>query len=169
MKDFYHLFITELKDAYDDEEQIIKHLPHIIESAHSSKLKEALKHHLEETKKQLKRLDQIGMELNENLKGSECDAIRGILKEGSKLIHGYTGDVRDAAIIAACQRVEHYEMALYGILHSFACHLKLKNVEVLICETLKEEKEADKKLTEIAEGGIFSTGVNEKAIHKKSA
>ena len=170
MNDFYQLFINQLKDAYDDEKQLIKALPKIIKAVQSDELKKALENHLEETKHQLTRLEEIGKELNEDFKGMECKAIRGILNEGDELIGEFSGEVRDAAIIAACQRVEHYEIALYGILKSFASHLNLNTVEDLISKTLKEEKEADKKLTELAEGrgGILS-GINDRAMHKKSA
>lgn len=169
MKDFYKLFVNELKSAYDNEKQIIRVLPVIINGAKSTDLKKALNHHLKETKMQLERLEEIGMLINEDLSGAESEAIRGILKEGSKLIKQFAGEIKDAAIIAACQRVEHYEIALYGILKAFASQLEFKEAVNLINSSLEEEKSADRTLTKLAEGGFLTRGINVKAIHKKSA
>lgn len=167
MKDFFELFVTELKDAVDCERQIIKALPKMIDAATSPKLKDAFRHHLEETKIQLKRLEEISIEINEKLDHGSCEAIRGILQEGQKLIkEHYQSDVRDAALISAAQRVEHYEIALYGVLRTYAKHLKLKNVADLLDKTIKEEGDADKKLTAIAEGSFFSGGINAKACKR---
>lgn len=167
MKDFFQLFVHELKDAYDCETQILKALPEMISAASCSQLKEVLTNHVQETKKQIKRLEEISQEINENLKGAECDAIRGILKEGQKTINmHFQTSVQDAAIIGACQRVEHYEIALYGILKTHARHLNLKNVEDLLSKTLLEEGNVNKKLTEIAEGRV---GVNNKACNEQKS
>ena len=100
----------------------------------------------------------------------KCDAINGILAEGKKLLkEKFLPEVRDAALIVSAQRVEHYEMAVYGVLKSFARHLKLDNVVKILQESSKEEGHADKKLNEIAEGTLFTTGVNAKALKRHSA
>lgn len=167
-KDFYQLFIYELKDMYSGEKQMIKALPGMIDAAHSSELKQALQHHFKETKEQLARLQEIEKELNEDLSGTECKAMQGLIKEAHDALKlNFSGAVRDAAIISYAQRIEHYEMAVYGTLRCFAKHLKLANVKNLLDETLKEEGCADKKLTEIAEGSFFTAGLNVKA--KKAA
>lgn len=166
-KDFYDLFVNELKDAFSAESQITEALPGVIQKATSKKLKEALQDHLKETKQQLQRLEKIGSAINEELTGHTCQPIKSILAEGEKtLSKDLTPDIRDAAIINSCQRIEHYEIAMYGILKAFAKHLKLEKVEKLLCESAKEEGHADKKLTEIAEGTFFSKGVNDKACKK---
>lgn len=167
MKNFQDLFIHELRDIYDAEVQIEKTLPELVKKAHSKELKEALhKHHLE-TKQQIRRLDKIAAELKIDLAGEECDAIKGILREGHKLLgKHYPPEVTDAAIIASAQRVEHYEMAVYGTLKAFAKHLELKNIEKLLDETSEEEGNADKTLTSIAMGTLFTTGINKEAARK---
>ncbi len=132
MQDFYQLFVTELKDMFGSEQQIIKALPTVIKEVRDQKLKAALRHHLNETKAQTKRIKQIADALNINLGRAHCEAMAGILKEGSKLIHQYRSEVKDAAIICSCQRVEHYEIAVYGTLITFAKILKFKNVEKLL-------------------------------------
>jgi len=170
MKDLYDLFIQELKEALDCETQALREFPELIKAATSHQLKEALQFHCEETKKQIQRLKEISTLLNENLQGRECDGIRGILKEGHKNIQmDYSSSVKDAAIIAVIQRFKHYEMALYGVLIPFAKHLKLDQIGHLLRETIKEEGNFDKKLTEIAEGGAHLIGINEKASKRKSA
>ncbi|MES2272809.1 MAG: ferritin-like domain-containing protein [Chlamydiota bacterium] len=170
MKEFRDLFVKELRDITNAEIQIIKLLPEMIHAAKSPKLKEAFKAHLEETKKQLHRLENISLELNETLSGVHCDAMRGLLKEAHDAMKAnYQCDVKDAALISAAQRIEHYEIAVYGVLITFAKHLKLDKVVALLKETIKEEGHADKKLTEIAEGSFFSEGVNTKACKRKSA
>lgn len=166
-KDFYELFILELKDIFSAESQIIEALPGVIQKATSKKLKDALHDHLKETKAQLHRLEKIAAELNVELSGHTCHAIKSILSEGDKLVEkGLQEDVKDAAIIGSCQRIEHYEIAVYGVLKSFAKHLKLERIEKLLDESSKEEGHANKKLTEIAQGSLFSSGVNDRACKK---
>lgn len=167
MKNFHDLFIHELSDIYSAELQIDNALPELIKKAHSKELKEALhKHHLE-TKKQIKRLDEIADELNVNLEGKKCDAIENILREGHKFLQAhFPHEISDAAIISSAQRVEHYEISVYGTLKSFAKHLELKNPEKLLNETFEEEKNADKTLNNIAYGTLFSKGINKEAARK---
>jgi ferritin-like metal-binding protein YciE len=149
------LFVEELKDVYDAENQIIKALPKLIKATSSPKLREGLEEHLEQTKGQVERLEQIFDGLGEAAKAKKCDGIRGILEEGEKSISdGEKGAVLDAGIIAGAQRVEHYEMAAYGSLKTWAAQLGNKDARQLLEETLNEEKAADKKLSEIAESSV---------------
>lgn len=167
MKDFHHLFINELKSIYSAEEQLIKAIPEMAKAASTDKLKEALHHHHLETKNQLKRLEAISFELKVKLTGGSCEVMKTLIKEGHKMIKaGYDHMTKDAAIINCAQRIEHYEISSYGILKCYAKHFKLDAVEDLLEATSKEEGRADKKLTEIAEGTIFDTGVNVKAYKR---
>lgn len=146
------LYTEQLKDLYDAEQQIIKALPEMIEVATSEDLKEALTEHLEVTKEQATRLETIFTNLGEKAKGEKCKGMAGVIDEGSDLIDKIEEpDVRDAAIIASAQRVEHYEMAGYGTARTFATLLEDEEAVKLLQQTLDEEKEADEKLTELAE------------------
>jgi ferritin-like metal-binding protein YciE len=149
------LYLEELRDAYDAEKQIVKALPKIAKAASSPDLRNALEEHLEQTKGHVQRLEQIFKELGEQPKAKKCDGLRGILEEGEKVVM-QDGDraVRDAGIIAGAQRVEHYEMAAYGSLKTWAWQLGDRRGAQLLEETLGEEKMADKKLTQIATGTV---------------
>jgi ferritin-like metal-binding protein YciE len=145
------LYLEQLKDLYDAEHQIIKALPEMIDAATSSELKAALTEHLNVTKEQVTRLDQVFSGLGEKAKGEKCKGMDGVLKEGSDLVdHVEDDSVRDAAIIASAQRVEHYEMAGYGTARTYATLLEDEEAVSLLEQTLEEEKEADMKLTELA-------------------
>lgn len=149
------LYLEELKDAYDGEHQIVKALPKLAKAASTPKLQQALESHLEETKGHVERLEKIFKGLGEPAKAKKCDGLRGILEEGEKTIsEGAEGPVLDAAIIAGAQRVEHYEMAAYGSLRTWASQLGEDAAVKLLDQTLDEEKNADKKLTAIAESGV---------------
>ena len=163
--DLYKVFIDELEDMLSCENQIIETLPKLIKLASSHDLKDALSSHLEETKNQVTRLDEIFSILDKPAKEKTCKGMKGILDEGDEMVKGKEkSPTLDAIIISAAQKVEHYEMASYGTLRSFADHLDLDSqIADLIQENLDEEGEADKKLTKIAEGTIFTTGVNTKA------
>lgn len=149
------LFIDQLRDLYDAEQRITKALPKMIEAAHSPGLKSAFEHHLKETAVQVNRLEEIFKSLGKEAKAETCEAMQGLLTEGDEVIAA-TGDpvVRDAALIAAAQRVEHYEMAGYGCARTFAERLGHKDAAALLQKTLDEEGAADKKLTAIAEQSI---------------
>lgn len=167
MKNFYDLFVHQLKDMYAAEIEIEKALPLMAKMASLPKLKEAFHDHHRETKKHITRLEKIADHLGISLGKCHCEAIHGIIAEGKALIkEHYPEEVRDAALIVSAQRVEHYEMAVYGVLKSFAKHLKFDEVVDILKESAHEEGHADKKLTEIAEGTLFTTGVNAKAIKK---
>jgi ferritin-like metal-binding protein YciE len=145
------LLIDELKDLYSAEKQIVRALPKMAKAATSEELKEAILHHLEETKGQVTRLEQIGEMVAKKLTGKTCAGMKGVLEEGSEVVEDTDkGTVRDAAMISAAQRVEHYEMAGYGSAREFAKLLGLQDVASLLDETLAEEKAADKTLTTIS-------------------
>lgn len=150
------LFIDELEDIYSAENMIIKALPKMIEKAGSQPLRSALNHHLEETRGQVVRLDKIFDELediNDDIDRTDkkCKGIKGILEEGEELLkQDGEPEVRDAGIIAAAQRVEHYEMAAYGTLRTYANLLGRPQWARLLQETLDEEKHADETLNNLS-------------------
>lgn len=142
------LLVDELKDLYSAEKQIIRALPKIIKAVSTPELKQGLTNHLEETRGQVDRLERIGELLGKRMSGKTCVGMKGVLEEGSEVLEDTEkGLVRDAALISACQRVEHYEMAGYGSAREFAKVLGQKEVAALLEETLAEEKNADKTLT----------------------
>jgi ferritin-like metal-binding protein YciE len=158
------LFIDELKDIYWAENALTKALPKMIKNATSSELSEALNGHLEVTKEQVTRLQKVFSSLNEKVMSKKCEAMTGLIKEADEIMkETEKGPVRDAGIILAGQKVEHYEIATYGTLASFAKILEEREAENLLRETLDEEKEADERLSEIAE---FSINVRAAATEK---
>ena len=155
MSTFRELLEDEIKDLYDAENRIKEALPKMKEHATSQELKKAFADHLEETKQQIARLEKIGEHLDINVTGETCEATKGLVEEGEDLMEEFDkGDILDAALIGAAQKVEHYEMASYGTAREFAETLGLKEVEKLLSETLDEEGETNKKLTKIARGGV---------------
>src|SRR3954454_2244692 len=149
------LFVHTLGDIYYAENQILKALPKMAQQANSEELKEAFQQHLEETRGQVQRLEQVFKMINMPAKGERCDAIEGIIKEADGLVAEIDdADVRDAGMLAAAQAVEHYEISRYGTLIAWAQQLDLDDAADLLEETLEEEKNADRLLTEIAEGEI---------------
>ncbi|WP_213805305.1 ferritin-like domain-containing protein [Granulicella sp. dw_53] len=145
------LFVDELKDLYSAEKQITKALPKLAKGATSEELKMAFQSHLEETNGQIARLEQIFEILGKSPKGKTCVGMKGVLEEGSEMLEDTEkGEVRDAGLISAAQRVEHYEMAGYGSARDFAKLLGQSEIAALLDETLAEEKAADKKLTGIS-------------------
>jgi ferritin-like metal-binding protein YciE len=147
------LLIEELKDIYDAEQRITKALPKMAKAADSQELKTAFQEHLRQTEQQIKRLEQVFDELDEPAKRKECKAMVGLLEEGEELMdeEDNPSDVLDAGLITAAQKVEHYEMAAYGSLRTWADLLGESKVVNLLQTTLDEEGETDKKLTEIAQ------------------
>lgn len=149
------LLVDELKDLYSAENQLLKALPKMAKAASHPDLKAAFESHLEETEGQVRRLETIFENLEGSPKGKKCKAMEGLIEEGSEVIEADGEDaVKDAALICAAQKVEHYEMAGYGCARTFAQLLGLDEVADLLQETLDEEGNADKKLTEIAETAI---------------
>lgn len=152
------LFLDELRDLYSAEKQITKALPKIAKASASPELRAAFASHLEETKGHVARLEQIFEMLGKRGTGKTCEGMKGVLAEGAEVVEDVEkGSVRDAGLIAAAQRVEHYEMAGYGSVRTFAQLLNKPDMVKLLDETLTEEKAADKKLTQI------STTVNKQA------
>ena len=149
------LFLHTLQDIYYAENQIVKNLPSMIEKSTNRELTSGLKMHLDETKKQVERLEQVFAKLGEKPKAVDCPAMDGILEEAEE-IGGEVEDKRvlDAAIIASAQAVEHYEMTRYGTLIAWAKQLGKNDVASLLKQTLDEERNADQKLTSIAEGAV---------------
>lgn len=155
------LLVLELEDLYDAEQRLTEALPKMAEAAHSPALKSAFQSHLTETKGHVSRLENVFREIGHQAERETCDAMKGLIKEGEDIIKS-KGDpaVRDAGLIAAAQRVEHYEMAGYGTVRTYAEQLGLTNVARTLQQTLDEEKGADSKLTSIAE-----SSVNVQAVH----
>jgi ferritin-like metal-binding protein YciE len=148
-------FIDELRDTYDAEKQLTKALPKMAKAATSQELREAFETHLEETRGQIERLEQVFASLDEKVRGKHCDGIAGIIEEGKSIMEEDLTDVAmDASLIAAAQRAEHYEMAAYGTLVAWARAMGHTEAADLLQETLEEEAAADEKLTGLAEGGI---------------
>jgi len=148
-------FIDELRDAYDAEKQLTKALAKMAKAATSSQLRAAFESHLEETRGQIERLEQVFQVLDEKVRGKHCDGIEGIIEEGKSVMEEDFDDVTmDACLIASGQRAEHYEMAAYGTLVAWARAMGHTEAADLLEETLNEEKAADAKLTKLAEGGI---------------
>jgi ferritin-like metal-binding protein YciE len=146
------LLEEELKDIYDAEKRLVKAIPKMAKGASSEELRAALEEHLEVTKGQVGRLEQVFELLGKPAKSKPCGGMKGLIEEGDEVLGEDTSEeLMDAAIIGAAQRVEHYEMAAYGTARTFAEHLGNKKVATLLQETLDEEKEADEKLTEISE------------------
>lgn len=148
---FQTLYVSELKDLYSAEQQLVKALPKLVKSADTQELSEAFSNHLEETKNHVTRLEEIFESLGENPKGKKCIGMEGIVKEGAETIDEFEGKVLDVGLIAAAQRVEHYEIAAYGSVCAYAKLLDRSDDLNLLKETLEEEKRADEKLTELSE------------------
>ena len=141
-------FLRELADIYDAEKQLIKALPKMAKAAQNDQLREGFEEHLEQTQEHVQRIEQVFEHFGEKAKGRKCQAMAGLLEEGQELIKDKAGD---AALICAAQKVEHYEIATYGSLKSWAEFLDESDALDLLEETLEEEKSTDDKLTEIAE------------------
>jgi ferritin-like metal-binding protein YciE len=149
------LFVEQLQDLYDAEHRIIKALPKMAKAATSPELKAAFEKHLAETEAQIDRLDQVFDAMDLKAKKKTCKAMQGLIEEGEETIkEDAEPEVKDAALIAAAQRVEHYEMAGYGTVSSYAKLLKEQSVLKLLQATFAEEKATDEALTNLAESTI---------------
>jgi ferritin-like metal-binding protein YciE len=145
------LYIDELRDIYSAETQLVKALPKMAKAATSDELRSGFEEHLEQTRGHVSRLEQIFEDLDEKPSGKKCAGMEGLVKEGGEMIKNeFEGDVKDAGLIGAAQRVEHYEIAAYGTVRAFAELLGDRNAVDLLSQTLEEEKETDKKLTQLA-------------------
>ena len=146
------LFLAQVQDLYDAEQRLTKALPKMEESANDAMLKQAFSSHLAETERHVERLEEVFRLIGEKPKAETCEAMKGLIKEGEEILSA-TGnpDVLDAGLIAAAQRVEHYEIAGYGTARALAKQLGHLDVADLLGTTLEEEAEADRKLTSVAE------------------
>jgi len=152
MESIQDLFVKELQDLYSAETQITEALPKMAEASSSEELKEGFQEHLKQTKGQIKRLEQIFEQLGTSPKGEKCKGMEGLLEEGGELMEEDADpEVLDAGLIAAAQRVEHYEIASYGTVRTYAGLLGMNDALQLLEQTLNEEKETDSKLTDLAE------------------
>jgi len=143
------LLVEQVRDLYDAEKQLVRALPKMAEAANSEDLQQAIESHLEETKNQVSRLERVFQELDKPAKGKACKAMRGLVEEGGEALEG-DSPLTDLAIIAAAQRVEHYEISAYGTARAIAQQLGQDTIASLLEETEEEEKAADTKLTDIA-------------------
>jgi ferritin-like metal-binding protein YciE len=160
LKSLDDLLLKELRDLYSAEKEIIRALPKMIDASNSESLQNALTEHLHVTEEQAKRLESIFETLAASSRGPKCAAMEGLLKEGAEMIEeDAEPHVRDAGIIGAAQRVEHYEMAGYGVARTFAQLLGKGDIAQLLQQTLDEEREADVSLTQLAESEINAAAV----------
>jgi ferritin-like metal-binding protein YciE len=149
------LFLEELKDIYNAEKQLLRGLPRMAKSAESAELQQAFTKHLKETEGQVQRLERVFQELGQSARGKTCKGMQGLMEEGKEVMEKEgEGPVIDAALIAAAQKVEHYEIAAYGCLRTYAQLLGLSQAVQLLQQTLDEEEATDKKLTKLGESGI---------------
>ena len=159
------LFLNELKDVYNAEKQLVAALPRMAKAAQSPKLQQAITKHLRETEDHVKRLEQILQSLGEPLRGKKCKGMEGLIEEGKEILEEEGApEVIDAAIISAAQRVEHYEIAAYGCLRTYAQLLGNSEADRLLQQTLAEEEATDKALTALGEGGINQAAVAAGAV-----
>jgi ferritin-like metal-binding protein YciE len=154
----------QLEDLHSAETQLVGALPKLQQAAHHDELKTAIEEHLEETRGHVKRVEEALGELGITSPSEECKGMKGLIAEGEEIIE-MDGDptAKDAALIAAAQRVEHYEIAAYGTARQLADDCGLDSIKDLMDQTLDEESQADKLLTKIATGGMFKAGLNQEA------
>jgi len=152
MQNLEDLLFDQVRDIYDAEKQLVKALPKMAQAASSPELKQAFEQHLQQTKGQVSRLEEVFKHLNHSPRGKTCKAMEGLVEEGEEIIDAKAEpEVKDAGLIAAAQKVEHYEIAGYGTLCTWAEQLSLGEVKRLLGETLQEEKQTDQILTRLAE------------------
>ena len=150
-ENLHELFVDELKDIYDAEKQLTKALPKMAKAADSEELRAAFEEHLEITRMQVNRLEEVFKSLGMAARGKPCEGMKGLIEEGQeKMEELEQGPTLDAALIASAQKVEHYEIATYGTLATFAEIMGHQDAKDLLGQTLDEEKEADEKLTQVA-------------------
>jgi ferritin-like metal-binding protein YciE len=158
------LYLEELRDIYDAENQLLKALPKMAKAAQNEELKAAFEQHLEQTEEHVERLNRVFEELDEKPKGTKCEAMKGLLDEGKKMMDETADEeTLDAALIAAAQKVEHYEIGTYGTLRTWAELLGFDEQAELLQETLDEEKDTDENLTELAVSSINLEAAGEEA------
>jgi len=164
------LYLEELRDLYSAETQLVKALPKMVKGASSAELKQAFENHLEQTKEHVERLNEIFDRLDEKPTGKTCQAMKGLIEEGSEMLEEEgEKSVIDAGLIGAAQRVEHYEIASYGTVRTFANLLGEEEAADLLQETLDEEGETDKELSALAEGIVNEEALSEDGEEKEVA
>lgn len=161
--EFHEFFVDELKDIYWAEQHLAKALPKLQKASTSKELAMAFEKHAKETREQIKKVEKVFEILGEKVEAKKCDAMEGLLKEADNIIDDTDKDTftRDAGLILAAQKAEHYEIATYGTLRIFARHMKNKEVERLLEEILQNEKDTDVALTKIAEDSVNQKAVEE--------
>jgi ferritin-like metal-binding protein YciE len=161
------VFAGQIEDLYSAEQQLLQVLPQMAGAASSPDLRQAFEEHLEQTRHHVRRLEEVFADAGIPRSPEHCDGMEGLIKEGTEIVQA-TGDptAKDAALIAAAQRVEHYEIAAYGTARTLAGELGLGDAESMLDDTLAEEGQADKLLTKIATGGMLSSGVNKEAVSR---
>ena len=162
----HDVFVEQLADLLSAERQLLEALPKMATAASTPDLLDAIEEHLEDTREHVARLERVYEIANLPATDAECEAMKGLIREGEEVVRA-DGDpiAKDVALIAAAQRVEHYEIAAYGTVRELAKQLDLDEVAAILDDTLCEETAADQRLTRIATGGLFTGGVNEKAAH----
>jgi ferritin-like metal-binding protein YciE len=164
INNFEDLYLDQLRDIYSAETQLIQALPEMISAASDEDLRAAFENHLEETRQQKQRLDQICSDHGISPAGETCEAMQGLIKEARKHVaEVQEPTLRDALLIASANRVEHYEIAAYGVARSFAESLGLSDEADMLGTSLDEESAADERLTQLATGGLFNSGINAQA------
>jgi len=159
------LFLVQVKDLYDAEKQLVKALPKMAKAASSQELRQGFQEHLDQTKGHVSRLEQIFDQLGQKASGTKCEGMAGLIAEGEEIVDEVEqSPLRDAGLIGAAQKVEHYEIAGYGTLKTFAQMLGHRQAVTLLEQTLNEEKQTDQRLTQLAESMI-----NEEAIQVGSS
>jgi ferritin-like metal-binding protein YciE len=159
------VLIDHLRDLYDAEKNLVRALPKMAKAADSEELADAIRNHLEETKQHVTRLEQVFETFEEKPRAKACKAMRGLIEEGGEAASD-DGTLSDLAIIAAAQKVEHYEIAAYGTAKSWAEKLGNQEAVKLLDETLKEEKAADSKLTEVSGSVLENAGQEEEELEE---
>jgi ferritin-like metal-binding protein YciE len=158
------VYAAQLGDLRSAEMQLKEALPAMVEAASDRKLQQALAQHLEQTERHLERLDEVIASSPSPVPDELCEAMRGLISEGTRIIKAEgPGEVKDVALIAAAQRVEHYEISAYGTARALADQLDQQDARQLLGETLEEESQADELLTKLATGGLIVSGLNERA------
>lgn len=159
------VYVHQLTDLYSAEKQVLEAMPDMIEAAASPILQKALRNHMEQSRAHLERLQNILAEMNENPRNTRCEGMEGLIREGDEVVKVRgSAAPKDAALVAAAQRIEHYEMAGYGTARTYAQMLGHQEAADLLGRTLEEESLANDALTEIAVGGLLTKGINERAI-----
>src|SRR5260370_7358444 len=161
------LLVEQIEDLYDAEQRLVKALPKMAEASTNSELRSAFEDHLQQTQGHVQSLEQVFAELGQDPKKETCEAMKGLIKEGEEMMDIEQPAIRDAALIAAANRVEHYEIAAYGTARTLATSLGLSQSPRLLEQTLDEEKKTDAKLTQIAEQTVNQQAMLPKTRHAR--